>query len=202
MGDMCTCMGPPDAIAQGETTVLIGGRPAATVGSLTAHGGAVTSGEPTVLIGTGATGATTVMAVKKIPFPEISVTLKTLASITGRRGQLNEAIENQEELRRLAENNEGEPRIYGVRWMVEEQQVDAHKVFREVKVTASVDNIPDGESITFSIKRPTETTDENGNVTETEEDVIELTGTVQDKMVEVTWEIEKKPEEDNQESNA
>ena len=63
MGDMCTCAGPPDTIVQGEATVLIGGKPAATIGSMTAHGGSITVGEPTVLIGTGGSGATAVQAV-------------------------------------------------------------------------------------------------------------------------------------------
>ncbi|MCL4483602.1 MAG: PAAR domain-containing protein, partial [Bacteroidetes bacterium] len=28
VGDMCTCTGPPDSIAMGSTTVMIGGKPA------------------------------------------------------------------------------------------------------------------------------------------------------------------------------
>lgn len=50
-GDNATCVGPPDAIVMGSTTVLIGGRPAARVGDATAHGGNVALGLPTVLIG-------------------------------------------------------------------------------------------------------------------------------------------------------
>ncbi len=195
MGDMCTCMGPPDMIAQGEATVLIGGKPAATMGSMTAHGGSITQGEPTVLIGTGPSAATAVMAVRKIPFPTITPILKTLASVTGRRAQLNEAIENQEALR---EETEGDPKIYGVRWIVGEQMVRNSKVFNEVGIQAHVMNIPDGESITFSVKKPQEVTDEEGNTTAQEEDIIELTGTVQDKMVEVTWEVEKREEDESE----
>ncbi|GAA4439704.1 PAAR domain-containing protein [Pontibacter saemangeumensis] len=51
MGDMCTCVGPPDSIALGSTTVLIGGKPAARMGDQTVHGGIITLGCPTVLIG-------------------------------------------------------------------------------------------------------------------------------------------------------
>lgn len=51
VGDMCLCVGPPDVIAMGSTTTLIGGMPAAQMGSLTAHGGAIILGCPTVLIG-------------------------------------------------------------------------------------------------------------------------------------------------------
>lgn len=49
--DMCVCVGPPDLIAMGSPTVLIGGLPAARLTSLTAHGGTVVMGCPTVLIG-------------------------------------------------------------------------------------------------------------------------------------------------------
>lgn len=51
MGDMCTCVGPPDSIILGSATVLIGGKPAARMGDMTAHGGIIVLGCPTVLIG-------------------------------------------------------------------------------------------------------------------------------------------------------
>lgn len=51
MGDMCTCVGPPDSIVLGSTGVLIGGKPAARMGDQCVHGGAITLGFPTVLIG-------------------------------------------------------------------------------------------------------------------------------------------------------
>ena len=51
MGDSCTCVGPPDTIVKGSATVLIGGQPAARMGDTTAHGGTITLGCPTVLIG-------------------------------------------------------------------------------------------------------------------------------------------------------
>ena len=50
VGDMCVCVGPPDVIALGSFTVLIGGMPAARLGSMTAHGGTVVMGCPTVLV--------------------------------------------------------------------------------------------------------------------------------------------------------
>lgn len=49
--DMCVCVGPPDVIAKGSATVLIGKMPAARMGDLTAHGGSIVLGCPTVLIG-------------------------------------------------------------------------------------------------------------------------------------------------------
>jgi len=51
VGDSALCVGPPDTIAAGSGTVLIGGMPAARMGDTTAHGGVITGGEPTVLIG-------------------------------------------------------------------------------------------------------------------------------------------------------
>ncbi|MFA6056726.1 MAG: PAAR domain-containing protein [Taibaiella sp.] len=52
MGDMFVCTGPPDVIVgMCSATVLIGGKPAATMGSMTAHGGSIILGAPTVLIG-------------------------------------------------------------------------------------------------------------------------------------------------------
>ncbi len=51
LGDMCTCVGPPDTILMGSLTVMIGGKPAARLGDPTAHGGTITVGCPTVLIG-------------------------------------------------------------------------------------------------------------------------------------------------------
>ena len=50
VGDMVTCVGPPDVIALGSFKVLIGGMPAARMGDLTAHGGTIILGCPTVLI--------------------------------------------------------------------------------------------------------------------------------------------------------
>jgi len=49
--DMAVCVGPPDMIALGSFTVLVGGLPAARLGDLTAHGGTIILGLPTVLIG-------------------------------------------------------------------------------------------------------------------------------------------------------
>ena len=50
MGDMCTCVGPPDTIVLGSTKVLIKGQPAARMGDMTAHGGVIVLGYPMVNI--------------------------------------------------------------------------------------------------------------------------------------------------------
>ena len=51
MGDMATCVGPPDTIIKGSATVLIGGKPAARMGDTSAHGGSIVMGCLTVIIG-------------------------------------------------------------------------------------------------------------------------------------------------------
>jgi uncharacterized Zn-binding protein involved in type VI secretion len=51
LGDMATCVGPPDVIVgPGNPTVLIGGMPAARMGDMTAHGGTIIIGCFTVLL--------------------------------------------------------------------------------------------------------------------------------------------------------
>ena len=51
VGDMATCVGPPDSIVKGSMTVLIGNMPAARLGNRTSHGGVIVLGFPTVQIG-------------------------------------------------------------------------------------------------------------------------------------------------------
>jgi uncharacterized Zn-binding protein involved in type VI secretion len=51
VGSMCTCVGPPDSVALGSFTVMICGKPAARMGDMTAHGGSIAIGAPTVFIG-------------------------------------------------------------------------------------------------------------------------------------------------------
>ncbi|HEY4150645.1 MAG TPA: PAAR domain-containing protein [Chitinophagaceae bacterium] len=51
VGSMCTCAGPPDSISAGSGSVYIMNKPAARQGDLTAHGGSITSGCTTVIIG-------------------------------------------------------------------------------------------------------------------------------------------------------
>jgi uncharacterized Zn-binding protein involved in type VI secretion len=51
VGDMATCVGPPDTIAMGSTSVMIGNMPSARIGDPTVHGGAIVMGCFTVMIG-------------------------------------------------------------------------------------------------------------------------------------------------------
>jgi|GEM_PF-198477 len=73
VGCMCTCVGPPDVIIKGSFTVLIGGKPAARMGDNTAHGGVITIGFPTVLIGDfGVGGMAAVVALPPIVLAELT----------------------------------------------------------------------------------------------------------------------------------
>lgn len=51
LGSMAVCVGPPDSLIQGSTSVLINSQPACRMGDNTAHGGTIVLGDPTVLIG-------------------------------------------------------------------------------------------------------------------------------------------------------
>ncbi len=51
VGDLLTCVGPPDTIVKGSSTVFFGGRPAARMGDQTAHGGVIVAGSTSVMIG-------------------------------------------------------------------------------------------------------------------------------------------------------
>ena len=57
IGDMAICVGPPDVVAMGAFNVLVSGMPAARMGDLTVHGGTITLGCFTVLIGMAGSGS-------------------------------------------------------------------------------------------------------------------------------------------------
>jgi uncharacterized Zn-binding protein involved in type VI secretion len=48
---MCVCVGPPDVVVKGSGTVLAGMMPVARITDMTAHGGVIVFGLPTVLVG-------------------------------------------------------------------------------------------------------------------------------------------------------
>lgn len=49
--NIAVCAGPSDVITKGSATVLVGSLPAARLGDITAHGGSIVAGCPTVIIG-------------------------------------------------------------------------------------------------------------------------------------------------------
>jgi uncharacterized Zn-binding protein involved in type VI secretion len=64
--DMATCASAPDTIVQGAFTVLIDNLPAARMGDTTAHGGVISAGFMTVMIGDGGSpGVPPAMAFKQ-----------------------------------------------------------------------------------------------------------------------------------------
>ena len=51
VSDMAVCVGPPDVIVLGSFTVLTMSMPQARIMDMTAHGGMIVLGMPTVLVG-------------------------------------------------------------------------------------------------------------------------------------------------------
>ncbi len=94
MGDVCTCVGPPATIIQGEPSVLINGTPVVTVGSMTSHGGQVTSGVPTVTISSATPSAKNSAPLKEIPFPKVTPLDTIGAVLSGTSKSQAEAKEN------------------------------------------------------------------------------------------------------------
>jgi uncharacterized Zn-binding protein involved in type VI secretion len=66
VGNMCMCVGPPDSTIKGSLGVFIGGMPALRMGDMTAHGGSIVMGCPTVLIGDIGGAASTTLALGAI----------------------------------------------------------------------------------------------------------------------------------------
>lgn len=51
VSDQCVCVGPPDVIIKASATVITSGMPQARIGDMTAHGGVIVLGLPTVIVG-------------------------------------------------------------------------------------------------------------------------------------------------------
>jgi uncharacterized Zn-binding protein involved in type VI secretion len=77
IGNLCICVGPPDTIMLGSFGVLITNKPAARIGDSTSHGGVITAGCPTVLIGE-VSGAALIAAINIV-----------LSEINADRGTIN-----------------------------------------------------------------------------------------------------------------
>ena len=187
MGDMCTCAGPPDMLVMGNPAVLINGKPVACVGDMTAHGGTITIGEPNVMIGTATLMQSAVMPVKDIPFPKIDSAQKAKAKAAGLAKSLEKAEENMVKIKSMAKSNveneeEKKPLIYNLQWKKEGSSIGESKEKKKVILSANVDGIDDGNTINFNVTRK----DKNGK-----EEIIQLSGTVNEGTVEVEWEVEE-----------
>ncbi|RCW30241.1 PAAR domain-containing protein [Marinilabilia salmonicolor] len=187
IGDMCTCVGPPDTIVQGCPGVTVNGTPVATLGSMTAHGGQITVGVPGVTVGPNTPTPDAVMPLKQIPFPNITLLDRVGAAIKGKSKDLKQAKKNQEQIKEEATSNETnqEPAIVNLEWGHEQRIVRQSKVIKQVNLIATVSGINDGEMADFYLKRDVLT----GNEGESEE-VTKLSGTVKEGKVEITWEVE------------
>jgi hypothetical protein len=173
-------------IVQGNPTVLINGKAIACVGDMSAHGGVIVSGEANIIVGSRGSAPTAIMPIKKIPFPKITFTNRVL-------GNAKKAIANQEALKQESENTEGEPKVYNHQWRKEETVIRDRKVLKIVTLTADVMNIPDGQTATIKVIKPSSNENE-------EQQIVELTGTVKDKRITVEWELEDASANENSNS--
>ena len=191
-GDLCTCVGPPDVIVQGHPSILHNGKPAACQNDMTAHGGMVSVGEPTVIHGfTSDPLKPLTLPVHKIPFPSFSYVSRARAKLAGL--SLKEAEAKQQRLRDLAEEEREEiPRIYNLQWIKKDTIFWASRVMKRFQLRADVINIPEGGSVTFRVKKLAHKDDPE------EEDYVILSGTVKDKRVTVDWEFEDHLEDETE----
>ena len=102
MGDLCTCMGPPDTIVTGNPHIKVNGFPIACVGDMTAHGGSIVVGEPNITCGTATPLPPATMRIKEIPFPKINIVNRAVAAISGNATKLKEAERNQATIKEAA----------------------------------------------------------------------------------------------------
>lgn len=178
VGDMCTCTGPPDMLAQGNPAVMMNGKPTVCVGNLTAHGGTVITGESNILI---SNASQETIVPKEIVFPEIKIRDIIGAFVTGNHSSLKQAKQNIAQLKE-EEKKEGTPYIYNLRWIREEQNIRNEKLEEQkVWLVASVVNIKDGEEVAIKIFRDTR----DGKV------LSEVKGVVQNQEISLEWDIEK-----------
>lgn len=70
VGDLCLCVGPVDSIIMGSPTVLVNGQMAARIADPTAHGGTITTGFATVLIGESGSGGSPPSSSVALTFPQ------------------------------------------------------------------------------------------------------------------------------------
>lgn len=187
MGDMCVCVGPPDSIILGSTGVLIGGKPAARMGDMTVHGGSIVLGCPTVLIGEVSPQTVPLKAsmalIQQMPAGAATAAKQALA--------MQQAAEEGKPFCEECETEET-PLIYNLQWIKKIKTDDGEKeIFirkvrsgKKVILRAHVQDIDDGEEITFKVQT---TKGLDGK-----KYIKQLTGTVRDKMVEVEWKAENK----------
>ncbi|HEX8545416.1 MAG TPA: PAAR domain-containing protein [Cytophagaceae bacterium] len=105
MGDMCTCVGPPDMLIMGNPLVKINGMAVACVGDMTAHGGVITVGEANVTISSAVPVPPVMLPIREIPFPKITFANHVAAKMSGNGESLKEAEKNIEHLKEEAKKH-------------------------------------------------------------------------------------------------
>lgn len=163
MGNMATCVGPPDSVVLGSTGVMIGGRPAARMGDMCAHGGTIAIGFPTVLIGETMPGAPPVVVVvpKVKPIKEVTAQVGVMQAAAKRGTPFCEICEKaKQEAQKKAEEKTGwveievvdddGNKIIGEKYEIELPDGSKRKGVTDSKGQIRVENIDDGNcKITF-----------------------------------------------------
>ena len=86
----------------------------------------------------------------------------------------------------LGAGAEGEPAVYNLQWVKEEQIIRNSKIEKVVTLVADARNIPNGEEVTVKVHTP----EQDGGSSM----LTELKGIVQDNQVQVEWKVEQKEE--------
>ena len=84
---------------------------------------------------------------------------------------------------------EGEPAVYNLQWVKEEQIIRNSKIEKVVTLVADTRNIPNGEEVTVKVHTP----EQDGGSSM----LTELKGIVKDNQVQVEWNVEQKEEDEN-----
>ena len=84
---------------------------------------------------------------------------------------------------------EGEPAVYNLQWVKEEQIIRDSKIEKVVTLVADTRNIPNGKEVTVKVHTP----EQDGGSSM----LTELKGIVQDNQVQVEWKVEQKEEDEN-----
>jgi len=89
----------------------------------------------------------------------------------------------------LGSGAEGEPAVYNLQWVKEEQIIRNSKIEKVVTLVADARNIPNGEEVTVKVHTP----EQDGGSSM----LTELKGIVQDNQVQVEWKVEQNEEDEN-----
>ena len=84
---------------------------------------------------------------------------------------------------------EGEPAVYNLQWVKEEQIIRNSKIEKVVTLVADTRNIPNGEEVTVKVHTP----EQDGGSSM----LTELKGIVKDNQVQVEWKVEQNEEDEN-----